>query len=340
MAVDGVNAYFEPILPWQQATWERLTGQFFEHKLPHALLADGVSGIGKRAFVWRLVAWLLCEQRTNQSACGVCNSCTWLKAGTHPDLLVVPNSHAPHHDTDTKDSIKIDDIRYAQEYSHTKGDGWRIIVLDDADTLTIAAANALLKTLEEPRFGVCLILISDYPSRLLPTIKSRTQSLLLQHFDPALAMSFLQKRVNDDERLQMALQLSDFAPLSALTLLNSSWFERRDVWLKTLVALWNHARTPIAASEYWQSVLGFDEFLKLTQMMMLDVYRVVSGLSSMHTDLDVMAMVQKCPRLTADELDLMHGKVSEMVLAVRQNVQEKMAYDALMCVLAGVGRHA
>ncbi len=93
------SIYFAPLLPWQQTLWTQITNRVSipPHNLPHALLAAGMEGMGKRAFVWRLVAWLLCRQRAEHSlgACGSCESCQWLRSGTHPSLQVLPLSSMP-----------------------------------------------------------------------------------------------------------------------------------------------------------------------------------------------------------------------------------------------------
>src|SRR5699024_6493309 len=133
-------------------------------------------------------------------ACGDCESCQWLKSGTHPSLQVLPTISMPMnaatHDSHaalkgsnksktantltsnqaTKTAvkglltIKIDDIRALQPFIYQGGQGMRICVLDHAEQMTVAAANALLKTLEEPQAQVHLFLISDSPAKLLPTI--------------------------------------------------------------------------------------------------------------------------------------------------------------------------
>lgn len=88
--------YFAPLLPWQRQAWQQLTGQFIEQRMPHGLLAAGQKGIGKREFVWRFVAYLLCLEKNQYGACGHCQSCQWLRAGTHPDLLVLPQGMMKH----------------------------------------------------------------------------------------------------------------------------------------------------------------------------------------------------------------------------------------------------
>ena len=238
------SMYFAPLLPWQQTLWAQMTQRVLNppHALPHALLAAGMQGLGKRAFVWRLVAWLLCRAREQHplGACGACESCQWLKSGTHPSLQVLPASCLPmdaaHSDKSdalkskkktkaesptakTNLSIKIDDIRALQPFIYQGGQGVRICVLDHAERMTIAAANALLKTLEEPQAQVHLLLISDMPAKILPTIKSRVQQLPLQTITPADAQHYVKtalggtvnREAATDVQMAQLLQLANGA---------------------------------------------------------------------------------------------------------------------------------
>lgn len=326
--------YFTPLLPWQKSAWGQVVTQFYDGKLPHALLASGMAGIGKREFVWRLVAWLLCQNKSESGACGVCDSCHWLKAGTHPDLMVLPKDSLPaFDDNNDKANIKIDDVRAVQDYSHIKGHGVRIGVLDNADEMTLGASNALLKTLEEPRAGVHLILISDNPARLLPTIKSRVQALPLYYIPHDMALAFVSERLGDGDLANLALDLADGAVLKAVVLPKLMWFDKRVLWLKTWLALRQRRRLPMSASDYWQSVLGFDDFVLLTRLMLLDVMRVCLGLTSRHTDMDVAGLVGQVQEMSLDKVENFLADLDDMAMAVGQNVQEKMAYDELFCRL-------
>lgn len=324
--------YFEPLLPWQKRAWRQLTEQFYAGKLPHGLLASGMAGIGKHAFVWRVVAWLLCTAKEVDGACGRCDSCTWLVAGTHPDLLILPTPSVG--DKDVVTSIKIDDVRALQDYSHVKGRGLRLIVLDHAETMTLGAANALLKTLEEPRDGVHLLLISDHPARLLPTIKSRVQNLPLSHIDASVALGYLHSHLPFEYRsqAQMLLNLADGAVLSAQILPTQPWFGQRELWLKTWMALRRGTRHPMAASDYWQSVLSFADFMILTRLMLVDVIRVTLGLGSLHEDVAMVDIIADTP-LSLTSIQAFIDTLDDMMVAVGQNVQDKLAYDALMNAL-------
>lgn len=327
----STDLYFAPLLTWQHKAWQQLTGQFVSHHLPHGLLAAGMAGIGKRAFVWRLTAYLLCQNRNEQGACGACDSCHWLMAGTHPDLMVLPAASKLGADGGD-DTIKIDDIRELQVYSQSKGHGAKVIVLDHADTLTIAAANALLKTLEEPRDGVFLILISDYPSRLLPTIKSRVQLLPLTQIDTAAANAYLDEQ--GVANAQMLLDIAEGAPLMAQMLADEAWFAERMTWLKTLIALQSGMRTPSQASSFWQEKLPLAQFIHLSRMMVLELWRYASGLPCLHTDLDLHALFQGGAINTA-VLDHLSQTLDDVQSAISQNIQEKIAYDRLMVAMVG-----
>ncbi len=365
------SIYFAPLLPWQQTLWTQLTERVLTppQSLPHALLAAGMQGMGKRAFVWRLVAWLLCRVRDQHplGACGTCESCQWLKSGTHPSLQVLPaasmpinaerresseafRSTAKKNKTDNKSAkaisnaaltIKVDDIRALQPFIYQGGQGMRICVLDHAEQMTIAAANALLKTLEEPQAQVHLLLISDTPAQLLPTIKSRVQQLPLQNIEPSVAHDYvtnaLGSTVNREvvSPVQMAqlLQLANGAPLAAIDLAKATWYSKRALWLTTWQALRSGKRSSVAASDYWQAQLVIADFIKLSELMLLDIRRVCLGLTSRQQDIDLSSALETY-QPTDSTLETLASHLQQTKMALQQNVQEKFAYDKLMQALA------
>ena len=361
------NIYFAPLLPWQNELWSQLTKRVLmpQQSLPHALLAAGMQGMGKRAFVWRLVAWLLCRERDSHplGACGSCESCQWLRSGTHPSLQVLPmigmpvsadNAHAKEAATNSaKDKksakatinaalkIKVDDIRALQPFIYQGGQGMRICVLDYAEQMTVAAANALLKTLEEPQAQVHLFLISDTPAQLLPTIKSRVQQLALQTIDPAVAVDYvthaLGSTVNREAvgtaAIEQLIQLANGAPLAAVALAQASWYSKRALWLTTWQALRSGKRSSIAASDYWQIQLSISEFIQLSELMLVDIRRVCLGLDALQKDIDLPASLHN-HQPTESGLEVFINSTQEIKTALQQNVQEKFAYDKLMQELA------
>jgi DNA polymerase III subunit delta' len=175
--------------PWHRGELSRLLAD--RGRLPHALLVHGRAGIGKVEFARALAESVLCETPREGLACGACASCHWFSQGNHPDFReIVPESaleddegeEAPAKAEKAKSLvIKIEQIRALADFIAltTHRAGYRVLLLHPAEALQAAAANALLKTLEEPPPHTLIVLVSDQPARLLATIRSRCRLLRL-----------------------------------------------------------------------------------------------------------------------------------------------------------------
>jgi DNA polymerase-3 subunit delta' len=158
-------------------------------QLPHALLISGQRGIGKFDLARRFAESLLCESPTDSAqACGVCVACGWLAQGNHPDFRLLqpdtlaeaePEGAEPGSKKKPSSQITIAQVRALDDFLHvgTHRHGARIILVNPAEAMNRPTANSLLKSLEEPIAGTLFILVSSEPARLLPTIRSRCQSL-------------------------------------------------------------------------------------------------------------------------------------------------------------------
>jgi len=179
-------------LPWQAEHWTRLQARRQRDALPHALLLCGAAGLGKRAFAQRFVQGLLCAEPADGDPCGRCRSCLLVAAGTHPD--VVSLSFGSRKDGVQRSEIVVDQIRElsARLAMSSQFGGWQVATIDPADAMNPAAANALLKTLEEPSAQTMLVLLSDAPWRLPQTIRSRCQRIEFQLPAAAAALAWLQ----------------------------------------------------------------------------------------------------------------------------------------------------
>lgn len=146
-------------------------------RVAHAYLFHGEAHIGKGLMALRLAQVLNCDRPADAGApdrCGPCRSCHQIEARTHPDFLLIE----PERDL-ANPQIKIDQVREIESqiiYRPLIG-RFKIVVIDDADRLTLSAANALLKTLEEPPAHSVFILITSRPFALPATITSRCQCL-------------------------------------------------------------------------------------------------------------------------------------------------------------------
>ena len=164
------------IYPWQQSCWDNLSQGRQQNHMPHALMLTGPEYCGKLDFARVLAKSLLCESRdlSNQLACNQCKSCSLFEAGSHPDYTAVQLA-------EKKSQIVVDQIRALNQFVYLSRsyEGSRVVIIAPVERLNINAANSLLKTLEEPPEKTVLILVSSNPAELIPTIRSRCQSLHL-----------------------------------------------------------------------------------------------------------------------------------------------------------------
>jgi DNA polymerase III subunit delta' len=211
---------------WHRALLERLLAD--RDRMPHALLVHGPAGIGKAAFSRALAAGALCESPKGGLACEACPSCHWFSQGNHPDFReIVPEATADEEGEGAAEAeagkaekarslvIKIDQIRAVGDFVSlsTHRAGFKVLVIRPAETLQPAAANALLKTLEEPPQRTLIVLVSDRPSRLLATIRSRCRLLALPMPPRDQALAWL--RGEGVENPEVVLASAGGAPLLA-----------------------------------------------------------------------------------------------------------------------------
>jgi DNA polymerase-3 subunit delta' len=178
-----------------QKQWEFLKRSFEEGQLAHAFLFCGESQIGKKTLAIELVKLLNCQDANKP--CGACKNCLDVEKGKFLDFLFVrsgeesnnfegmfsynsalPDLKSGEVLTDKKE-IGIDQARKALDFLSLRSyfSGYKAVIIDNAEKLTIEAQNCLLKTLEEPKGKTILILVTSQPDRLLTTIFSRCQTI-------------------------------------------------------------------------------------------------------------------------------------------------------------------
>ena len=203
-------AALTPCPPWLLERGRATLARDAAGRLPHALLLGGLPGVGKRAFGHWLVEALLCRSRTPDGACGACGSCRQLLADAHPDFRELGPEGASA-------TIRIDAVRDLVEWLQltAQGEGYRAALLLGADTMNRNAANALLKTLEEPGERGLLVLVADRVAALPATVRSRCQTLVLGAGERGLALEWLAGRVADPEAALARARGRPFAALEA-----------------------------------------------------------------------------------------------------------------------------
>jgi DNA polymerase-3 subunit delta' len=224
---------------WQQDTWQRLAARAGQGTLPHALLLAGPAGIGKRAFAEQLAALLLCEER-GAAPCGRCRACRLYGARsqrdpeeTRPDgTLSQPGGYPGHPDARFVGYAWNDKARPPKMYTEIVVDqirelsAWlaltpqfgraQVVLVEPADAMNAAAANALLKTLEEPSAARYILLVSAHPARLPATIRSRCQRIDFQVPSAEQALAWLAQQGLDGPAAAAALEASGGNPALAL----------------------------------------------------------------------------------------------------------------------------
>jgi DNA polymerase III subunit delta' len=227
----AINEQGQSPLPWLQVPLQAA----LQNQRGHALLLHAAPGLGALQFVLSLAQSWLCEQRAHAAAlaCGRCTGCKLVQARLHPDLLLLmPETLRRAHEwplqgdkTEGEDSkrkpskyIRVDDVRLMVDWAvktSARGQG-KVALIHPGEVLNAQAANALLKTLEEPAPGTRLVITAADPSLLLPTVRSRCQHLRLPLPNPETAQTWLQAQgVNQP---QVLMQASSGRPLDALAL--------------------------------------------------------------------------------------------------------------------------
>ena len=256
-------------LPWQQAQWEKLLARIMRGSLPHALLLSGRRGIGKHHFAVQLAELLLCSENQAEP-CGRCKGCRLIAAGTHPDLKQIE----PPED---KQIIGVDQIRELTHYLSLTAlcGGYRVVLIDPADCMNANAANSLLKTLEEPPANTSLLLISDRPSALPATIRSRCQVISFERPARDLSLEWLrnQQPELDLQIAETVLELADGAPLRAADMATQGAITQRTEMLDDLEKIAAGRCDPVEIAKKWLK-LGKKESLYWVYGWVVDMVRM------------------------------------------------------------------
>jgi DNA polymerase III subunit delta' len=209
-AADIPSPRENPLLLGHEGAEAALLQAFNSGRLSHAWLVTGPRGIGKATLAYRFARFLLAEgagaggggsgglfAAPAPTSLAVAPSQVVFRqvaSGGHPDLLVVERSFDPKRKRQRRE-IVADETRGVTDFLHlTSGQGgWRVVIVDGADLMNIHAANGLLKILEEPPRRTVLLLVSDNPGRLLPTIRSRCRTLPLKPLDLPIMIELLQR---------------------------------------------------------------------------------------------------------------------------------------------------
>ncbi|MBW7983900.1 DNA polymerase III subunit delta' [Enterobacillus tribolii] len=273
--------------PWLNAPYRQLIGQYRAGRGHHALLLHALPGCGDDSLAYAVGRWLLCQHPDGDKSCGECHGCRLMIAGNHPDWhLLQPESG--------KNALGIEPVRQVigHLYNHAQQGGAKVVWLPLAEALTEAAANALLKTLEEPPSDTYFLLGTREPANLLATLRSRCLYLYLSPPDEANSLRWMQSQQSADAlTATTALRLSGGAPVAALALMAPD--------------VWNHRQALCTALEralpgqQWLSLLpvlnhdNADQRLSWLCSLLLDAVKVQQHAGQAVVNQDQLPLVQQ-----------------------------------------------
>ncbi|MFL6375393.1 MAG: ATP-binding protein [Pyrinomonadaceae bacterium] len=324
-------------------------------RLPNSLLFVGPNGVGKRQFALEAARTVLCRDKNDGEACGVCSLCTHIADfvipapsdstkdqfkkvffGGHRDVgVVVP----------FKNFILVDASRdLEREVNFRPSDApARFFIVDDADRMNDAAANALLKTLEEPPPTSYLFLITSRPDSLLPTIRSRCQTLRFAPVAPQEIEDYLvRERALPHHEAALAARLARGSIGRAVHLNVEKFRDQRQRMfdcVRHTIATGDRAAL-LKISEELNDAKNKEAFaanIDILESLVHDVWTIAaSGESSRVVNTDLENELQQlaldaAPHRLTDWLKL----IEEMRLNFTVNINRKVAADALFVTMAG-----
>ena len=299
-------------LPWNQEAYQHLVKLKSEQKLGHAYLVQGREGVGKESLVKDFSAYLLCHDPQEEKACGTCQSCNLLAAGTHPDFKYM----APEEGTS---QIKIEQIRSSKDFlSNTAMMGsYKILLIRYAEKMNINAANALLKNLEEPAAGTLLFLLSHQPGSLLPTIQSRCQKIKISRPDDSVVLPWLQQQL-DEKSAKVNLEMAYGAPLLALEYAANGKFQESRETQKRLLEL---LKSQTVTSDVAKSMAAYP-MESVLESLMLNVQQLLRHIHSQNnsdkTNLNTEELNAIAAELTNHHQKPLHQFYHELLQARRK----------------------
>lgn len=295
--------------PWLAPSWTDLVRRQEQGRIGHAYLFSGREGLGKGALADTLAAGLLCETSAGTlETCGHCRGCLLQQAGNHPDFRLVGLE-------DERKSIVIDQIRELIEFFTLKSHygGRKIGIVNPADSMNNAAANALLKLLEEPPAGALLVLVAHRPALLPATIVSRCQHLhfAVPGWPERLAWLASQPPTTDKPPPALADLVLGGAPLNLKALVES-----------TRPRLYND----IVAALHGALEGRFDALAAARGFADVDVQRVLDGVESL-----VQAAAQILAGHAPEQFRLPPTELAQL-----QEIANKLNFDGLLTFLERV----
>jgi DNA polymerase-3 subunit delta' len=316
---------------------EIIKGQLRQGRLGSSYLFSGPEGIGKSLVAGELAKLINCYDNKSGDSCGSCGSCVKIDKASHPDVhWVSADAYGANAVEAGGDSIKIEQVRQLKKDIYLKPYEAKIktFIIDDADKLTLEAANALLKILEEPPRDSLIILVTSKPQLLPETIVSRCRRLKFA----ALGKDALREALKNDYglgpalshylayfcegRLGMALRLKDEEPL-----LNKNKI------IDYFMPASRSSSEEYPDSEFKKQAIA--ESFEVLASWFRDIYFIKIGMP--HTQLINIDrksdLINAMGRYSPAQLDSIFNFLSDAALYLEQNINQKLLLSNLRMAL-------
>lgn len=295
---------------------------FLENRnIPHAFLFSGQEGIGKKHMAKTFAQYLFCE---TASACGACGACIKLERGSHPDLIVIEGNESIGIDQSRMLSKEISEYPYESEK--------RIIIIDRTENLTREAANALLKTLEEPPPYNHFFLITSAEKEVPPTIRSRCTRVFFTPLSrEQLKQFFSQETDIDGEQADLLADISYGSIGYGLF-----WAERDNLLLRRMIAELitgrqkSFAGASFIAEKIAKTNRGIDIYLAFLLSFFRDLFVV------QHSQ-DLTKIINRDVREYMDQqkadaqwIESTLKRIQETAVNMRYNINKWLAFENLL----------
>ena len=296
------------------------------HKVAHSYIFEGIEGVGKKTIALAVAKALLCQD--GDVPCGQCKACIMVDAGTHPDIVFV--------EKDTK-VTKIQTIRDQvvknMEIKPYQG-RYKIMMINDADSITAEGQNAMLKTIEEPPSYGIIILITKNLAKLLPTIRSRCIHLRFNPLNREEIETYLKDKPIDRTQKEILKQFSEGSIGVANQLIEDTQFlEMRQTSIERLnqieradlIGVYRHVKELVEHKENLIEILQF----WLLWYRDLAMVKVGEREKLYYVDYEG-ALLDTSSKLTYNMICKHMDLIKETTLQIQQNINSTLAIENLL----------
>ncbi|MGF1769245.1 DNA polymerase III subunit delta' [Enterovibrio makurazakiensis] len=272
------------VYPWHGELWQNWQQLLGQDRLHHAVLLSAPKGSGKLALAAMLAKTVLCKNGVVEP-CGVCHSCKLFDADTHPDFhWLRPESEGKQ--------LGVDAVRAGNQYAWETSQlgGERVILVQNADRMGEAAANALLKTLEEPPSHCHFILLSESIDSMLPTVVSRCNKWKPKLPEESVVKRWVEGELFDSVPLQV-IRINRGAPLAAKAFIEDASMAKHKALVEAFVAFVSTRQGLFTLTDMLTK--GQREGLNWLSFLLLDVMKTQQGSQEAIVHCDAMDALQQ-----------------------------------------------